>query len=541
MLLAASTHGYWNLQSFWFLLIGVLWIGYFVLEGFDFGVGILQRFVGANEAERGTLRAHDRPGLGRQRGLAARRRRRDVRRVPGLVRDAVLRLLSRAVPRARRADRPRRRDRVPQQAARTRSGATRWDTMLAVSSAVPALLWGVAFADFVHGVPIDAHGTFTGNLLNLLVPYALLGGLTTLALFTFHGALFLTLRVDGRARARVRGAPALCDWRPSRRCSCSRSSSGRTSTPCTRTTRASFPVSSRSPRSCCRSSPARSLRAGRAALRVRGDRALDRADLRHAVPQPLSARARLEHQQRVQPDDLLDELDALHAHGDVDRRARPDAGRAALPDLDVLGVPRAARRRERRGRLAARPDRAVAARAPAPRRRRCARSTRGSCGRFPPPAGTSSRAACSRSSRPRRSSPRRRCSVDIVARRVPRACGRSTRSKRPLVALAAVSVARGLARLGVRERRRARRRRRRSRRCARGCSRSSCGRAPAGSARCRPARSPVRRSTAPTRSSRTSRVSCRSSCSARSSRRCCSSWVALHDLTSAIVLPARCR
>ena len=66
-----------------------------------------------------------------------------------------------------------------------------------VSSAVPALLWGVAFADMVHGVPIDAKGDFTGNLLNLLHPYALFGGLTTLALFAFHGALFLGLRTTG--------------------------------------------------------------------------------------------------------------------------------------------------------------------------------------------------------------------------------------------------------------------------------------------------------------------------------------------------------
>ena len=55
-------------------------------------------------------------------------------------------------------------------------------------------------------MPIDASGTFTGNLLDLLVPYALLGGLTTLALFTFHGALFLTLRVDGDLQRRSRRA-----------------------------------------------------------------------------------------------------------------------------------------------------------------------------------------------------------------------------------------------------------------------------------------------------------------------------------------------
>jgi cytochrome d ubiquinol oxidase subunit II len=71
---------------------------------------------------------------------------------------------------------------------------------------VPALLWGVAFADFVRGIPISSNGTFTGSLLDLLVPYALLGGLMTLALFTFHGALFLTLRLEGPLERRARRA-----------------------------------------------------------------------------------------------------------------------------------------------------------------------------------------------------------------------------------------------------------------------------------------------------------------------------------------------
>src|SRR5581483_10796704 len=82
----------------------------------------------------------------------------------------------------------------------------RWDVALAVSSALPALLWGVALADVVHGVPIDAEGEFTGNLLDLLGPYALFGGLTTLALFAFHGALFLTLRTSGELQRRARRA-----------------------------------------------------------------------------------------------------------------------------------------------------------------------------------------------------------------------------------------------------------------------------------------------------------------------------------------------
>ena len=83
--------GYWHLEVLWFALIAILWIGYFVLEGFDFGVGMLLPFLGKDDTDRRADHPHDRPGLGRQRGLAARRRRRDLRRLPGVVRDALLR------------------------------------------------------------------------------------------------------------------------------------------------------------------------------------------------------------------------------------------------------------------------------------------------------------------------------------------------------------------------------------------------------------------------------------------------------------------
>jgi cytochrome d ubiquinol oxidase subunit II len=69
---------------------------------------------------------------------------------------------------------------------------------------VPALLWGVAFANIVRGVPIDAAKEYVGTTLTLLNPYALLGGLTTLGLFLTHGALFLALKTDGDIRHRAR-------------------------------------------------------------------------------------------------------------------------------------------------------------------------------------------------------------------------------------------------------------------------------------------------------------------------------------------------
>ena len=82
--------------------------------------------------------------------------------------------------------------------------AGRWDVRSWSARFVPALLWGVAFANIVRGVPIDADKEFVGNLFTLLNPYALLGGVTTLLLFLTHGAMFLALKTDGEIRHRAR-------------------------------------------------------------------------------------------------------------------------------------------------------------------------------------------------------------------------------------------------------------------------------------------------------------------------------------------------
>ena len=79
-----------HLHTLWFVIIAILWVGFFVLEGFDFGVGVLHTIVGKTDAERAARDQHDRPLVGRQRGVADRRRRRHLRRLPELVRDDVL-------------------------------------------------------------------------------------------------------------------------------------------------------------------------------------------------------------------------------------------------------------------------------------------------------------------------------------------------------------------------------------------------------------------------------------------------------------------
>ena len=80
----------------------------------------------------------------------------------------------------------------------------RWDLAIIVGSFVPALLWGVAFANILRGVPIDADMEYVGGFFNLLNPYALLGGAMTLLLFLTHGAMFISLKTDGRIRADAR-------------------------------------------------------------------------------------------------------------------------------------------------------------------------------------------------------------------------------------------------------------------------------------------------------------------------------------------------
>jgi cytochrome d ubiquinol oxidase subunit II len=76
--------------------------------------------------------------------------------------------------------------------------------MIIVGSAVPALLWGVAFANIVQGVALDRGFNYTGTLFDLLNGYALLGGLTTLLLFFTHGVVFVSLKTDGEIRVRAR-------------------------------------------------------------------------------------------------------------------------------------------------------------------------------------------------------------------------------------------------------------------------------------------------------------------------------------------------
>jgi len=198
----------------WFTLIAVLWTGYFVLEGFDFGVGVLLPVLaprrraldggGTTEVDRRLMINSIGPVWdGNEVWLLVAGGATFAAfpewyatlfsgfYLPLLV--ILLALIVRGVAFEYRGK---------VDSARWRRN---WDRAIFWGSLIPAFLWGVAFANIVRGVPLDAEHHYTGTLFTLLNPYALLGGLTTLAVFTLHGAVFLALKTDGEIRWRARG------------------------------------------------------------------------------------------------------------------------------------------------------------------------------------------------------------------------------------------------------------------------------------------------------------------------------------------------
>ncbi|WP_262284199.1 cytochrome d ubiquinol oxidase subunit II [Micromonospora sp. MA102] len=191
-----------ELTTIWFLLVAVLFTGYFVLEGFDFGVGMLLPVLGRDDRERRVLINTIGPVWdGNEVWLIT---------AGGAMFAAfpewyatlfsgfylpllliLLALIARGVAFEYRHKRP--------EAAWKR----RWDRAIFWGSALPAVLWGVAFANILRGVPLSADHEYAGGLLDLLHPYALLGGVTTLGLFLTHGAVFLALKTAGDIRERA--------------------------------------------------------------------------------------------------------------------------------------------------------------------------------------------------------------------------------------------------------------------------------------------------------------------------------------------------
>jgi cytochrome bd ubiquinol oxidase subunit II len=192
-----------ELTTVWFTLIAVLWIGYFTLEGFDFGVGMLLPVLAENDKERRVLINTIGPVWDGNEVWVLVAGGATFAAFPewyatlfsGFYLPLLLILVALIVRGLAFEYRAKRDD------AQWRA---RWDLAIIIGSFVPALLWGVAFANILRGVPIDESGEYVGGFFNLLNPYALLGGATTLLLFLTHGAVFISLKTDGRIRHAAR-------------------------------------------------------------------------------------------------------------------------------------------------------------------------------------------------------------------------------------------------------------------------------------------------------------------------------------------------
>ncbi|NGN68540.1 cytochrome d ubiquinol oxidase subunit II [Streptomyces sp. A7024] len=192
-----------ELHNIWFVLIAVLWIGYFFLEGFDFGVGVLTKLLARDRAERRVLINTIGPVWDGNEVWLLTAGGATFAAFPDwyatLFSGFYLPLLLILVCLILRGVAFEYRSKRSEDAWQTR-----WEHIIFWTSLLPAFLWGVAFANIVRGVKIGADKEYAGNFFDLLNPFALLGGLVTLTLFTFHGAVFSALKTVGDIRERAR-------------------------------------------------------------------------------------------------------------------------------------------------------------------------------------------------------------------------------------------------------------------------------------------------------------------------------------------------
>jgi cytochrome d ubiquinol oxidase subunit II len=191
-----------DLNTLWFVLIAVLFTGFFVLEGFDYGVGILLPLVARTDAERRRVINTIGPvwdgnevwiltGGG---AIFAAFPHWYATLFSGFY-LALFLILAALIVRGV-AFEFRSKDRNP-------TWRATWDWMIFVGSLLPALLWGVALANLLKGVPIDGSKNYVGGFFDLLSPYTVIAGLASLSLFVTHGAIFLHLKSTDPIRSRA--------------------------------------------------------------------------------------------------------------------------------------------------------------------------------------------------------------------------------------------------------------------------------------------------------------------------------------------------
>jgi len=199
-----------TLQFVWFVLISVLWVGYLILEGFDFGVGMLMKLIGGTREEKRAILHTIGPVWDGNEVWLIVAGGATFAAFPEWYATlfsgfyiALFAILVALIVRNVGFEMWGKRD--------SDAWRTGWEWCIALGSLLPALLWGVAWANIIGGVPIEPVAgegleslEYVGNFFDLLSVYALVGGIASLAIFFAHGALFLELRTEGALREKAR-------------------------------------------------------------------------------------------------------------------------------------------------------------------------------------------------------------------------------------------------------------------------------------------------------------------------------------------------
>jgi cytochrome d ubiquinol oxidase subunit II len=201
-----------DLHLMWFMLIGILLIGFFILEGYDYGVGILMPFLGKNDNERrmvlntiGPFWDGNEVWLITAGGALFAAFPNWYATLFSSFYLEMFGILFALILRGAAFE-----FRSLHESPRWR---TTWDWVIFTGSLLPGFFIGIVLANVLAGIPIDAQMNYTGHPLAMLNPYALLAGILCIVLFALHGAIFINLRVTGPLLERSRKA-ALLLWLP---------------------------------------------------------------------------------------------------------------------------------------------------------------------------------------------------------------------------------------------------------------------------------------------------------------------------------------